>query len=85
MHIKPMTQIPGDGAGNSQAAEFPFFPISLGEVIQQSLTHPFLQINNTINWIYSAVLTPDVARFRLPPSRLKKILSVGASGAYGLY
>lgn len=70
MHIKPMTQIPGDRAGNSQPAEFLFSPISLGEVIQQSLTHPFLQINNTINWIYFAVLTPDV-RFRLPPLRLK--------------
>lgn len=75
MHIKPMTQIPGDGAGYVQPAEFLFSQISLGEVIQQSLTLPFLQINNTINWIYSAVLTPDVLRFRLPPLRLKILLS----------
>lgn len=36
------------------------FLISLGEIIQQSLTRLFLQINNAINWIYSTQLTPDV-------------------------
>lgn len=54
MHIKLLTRIPRDEAGNLQPAEFLFFfflVISLGEIIQQSLTRLFLQINNAINWI----------------------------------
>lgn len=67
MHIKLLTRIPRDRAGNLQPAEFPFFSlISLGEIIQQSLTRLFLQINNAINWIYSTHLTPDVLCIRLP-------------------
>ncbi len=50
-----------------QPAELPFFLISLGEIIQQSLTRVFLQINNAINWIYSKHLTPDVLCIRFPP------------------
>lgn len=53
MHIKLLTRIPRDQAGNLQPAEsfFFFFVISRGEIIQQSLTRLFLQINNAINWI----------------------------------
>lgn len=82
MHIKLLTWIPRDRAGNLQPAEsfFFFFLISLGEIIQQSLTRLFLQINNAINWIYSTQLTPDVPCIGLPLLRWNVLVFECLSG-----
>lgn len=64
------------------ACRIPFFSslIILGEIIQQSLTHLFLQINNAINWILSAQFTPDVLYIRLLLLRWKVLVFEHLSG-----